>query len=125
MRDDQHRFLALFGQPPARLTAEQAAWMLGCNPHDVPILVSARLLKPLGDPMPNSVKYFATVQILEYAKDAKWLAKATTALGRYWHGKNRRKKGPLFEPEKNGLSSPIDEVAPSNFNVSPRPAASG
>jgi hypothetical protein len=27
MREEQHRFLQLLGQLPARLTAEQAAWV--------------------------------------------------------------------------------------------------
>lgn len=48
MKEEQHRFLLLLGHLPARLTAEQAAWVLNCQPHDVPILVAARLLKPLG-----------------------------------------------------------------------------
>ncbi|MBU6411555.1 MAG: hypothetical protein KGR98_14320 [Verrucomicrobia bacterium] len=30
---------------PARLTAEQAAWVLNCQPHDMPALVAARLLR--------------------------------------------------------------------------------
>jgi len=34
MREDQHRFLTLLGQLPARLTAEQAAWVLNCQAHD-------------------------------------------------------------------------------------------
>jgi hypothetical protein len=34
MREDQHRFLALPGQLPFRLTAEQAAWVLNCQTHD-------------------------------------------------------------------------------------------
>ncbi len=98
MRDDQHRFLGLLGQPPARLTAEQAAWLLNCQPHDVPVLVSARLLKPLGSPQPNSVKYFATVELLDHAQDRAWLARATHALSEHWREKNRHKKarGPLF-----------------------------
>ncbi len=50
MSDDQHRFLALLGQLPARLTAEQVAWVLNCQAGDIPILVMARLLKPLGNP---------------------------------------------------------------------------
>jgi hypothetical protein len=45
MRDDQHRFLSVLGQLPARLTAEQIAWVLNCQQHDVPVLVEARLLK--------------------------------------------------------------------------------
>ena len=52
MREEQHQFLRLLNQLPARLTAEQAAWVLNCQPHDVPILVAARLLKPLGNPPP-------------------------------------------------------------------------
>ena len=47
------------GQLPARLTAEQVAWVVNCQPHDVPMLVAVRLLKPLGNPPPNSVKFFA------------------------------------------------------------------
>ena len=92
MREEQHRFLALLGQLPARLTAEQAAWVLNCQAHDVPILVMARLLKPLGNPQPNSVKYFAAVEVLELTKDRAWLAKVTNALGQYWKQKNRRKR---------------------------------
>src|SRR5262245_51571057 len=38
MRDGQHRFLMLIGHLPARLTAEQATWVLNCQPHDVPLL---------------------------------------------------------------------------------------
>lgn len=74
----------LVGRPPARLTSEQAAWVLNCRPHDVPILVAARLLKPLGDPEPNSVKYFATVDLLELADNRVWLGKATAAMSRHW-----------------------------------------
>jgi len=33
---------------------------LNCQPYDVPVLVAARLLKPLDNPQPNSVKYFAS-----------------------------------------------------------------
>jgi hypothetical protein len=53
MRDDQHRFLMLLGQLPARLTAEQAAWVLNCGTHDIPALVAAKLVKPLGNPPQN------------------------------------------------------------------------
>lgn len=91
MRDDQHRFLTLLGQLPARLTAEQAAWVLNCQAHDVPILVVGRLLKPLGNPQPNSVKYFATVDILEQAKNRTWLAKMTNTVSQHWKKKNQNK----------------------------------
>jgi hypothetical protein len=92
MRDDHHRFLMLLGQLPARLTAEQAAWVLNCQPHDVPILVAARLLKPLGNPPPNGIKFFATVEVNELSKDRVWLAKATNAVNLHWRHQNLRKK---------------------------------
>ena len=85
----------LVGRPPVRLTSEQAAWVLNCQPHDVPILVAARLLKPLGDPQPNSVKYFATVELLDLASNRVWLGKATAAMSRHWKEKNLRKTGRL------------------------------
>jgi hypothetical protein len=83
----------LLGQLPARLTAEQAAWVLNCQPHDVPVLVMARLLKPLGNPTPNSVKYFASMEVLELARDRTWLAKVTNAVSQHWKQKNLHKKG--------------------------------
>jgi hypothetical protein len=48
---------------------EQVAYTLNCQPHDVATLVAARLLEPLGNPPPNSVKLFATVELLELVKD--------------------------------------------------------
>jgi hypothetical protein len=96
MREDQHQFLTLLGQLPARLTSEQAAWVLNCQAHDIPILVAARLLKPLGNPPPNSVKFFATLEVQEQAKDRTWLAKVTNALNQHWKDRNAaRQKCPV------------------------------
>lgn len=91
MRDDQHRFLMLLGQLPARVTAEQVAWVLNCQPHDVPVLVAKRLLKPLGSPPANGVKYFSTMLLLELTKNTAWLAKMTNAIHDRWRAKNSRK----------------------------------
>jgi hypothetical protein len=88
MREDQHRFLTLLGQLPARLTAEQAAWVLNCQAHDVPILVSSRLLKPLGNPPPNGIKFFATADLVELAKDRAWLVRVTNAVTAHWQKRN-------------------------------------
>ena len=92
MRDDQHRFLLLHGQLPPRLTAEQAAWLLNCQPHDIPALIGARLIKPLGNPPPNGTKYFATADLLEAGKDRHWLVRMSTAIYQHWHNKNARQK---------------------------------
>ena len=96
MREEQHQFLSLLGQLPARLTEEQAAWVLNCQAYDVAILVMARLLKPLGSPAANSVKFFATADILELSKDRTWLAKLTNTIGQHWREKNCRKKEHLI-----------------------------
>lgn len=92
MKEEQNQFLRLLGQVPGRLTAEQTAWVLNCQPHDIPVLVAARLLRPLGNPQPNGVKYFASVDVLELAKDRAWLARMTNALNLHWQKKNAGKK---------------------------------
>jgi hypothetical protein len=92
MKEDQRQFLSLLGHVPARLTAEQAAWVLNCQPHDVPVLVAARLLKPLGNPTQNSIKFFATTELLESIKDRAWLAKVTATIQLHWHKMNMNKK---------------------------------
>src|SRR5271154_7161086 len=95
MREEQHQFLRLLNQLPARLTAEQAAWVLNCQPHEVPILGVARLLKPLGNPPPMAVKDFAASELLEQIHDRTWLAKITNALNQHWQKKNSDKKNRL------------------------------
>lgn len=92
MKDDQQKFLALLGQLPARLLAEQAAWVLNCQPHDIPALVAARLLKPLGNPAPNGVKFFATSDVLELSNDRDRLVKMTNTITQHWQKKNARPK---------------------------------
>ena len=92
MNEEQHQFLRLMGQPPSRLRAEQVALILNCQPHDVPVLVAARLLKPLGNPLPNGVKFFAAAEVLELAKDRSWLARVTNAVNQHWQRKNAAKK---------------------------------
>ena len=96
MIDDQRHFLSLWQRPPARLTAEQVAWALNCAAHDIPTLVAAGLLPPLGSPTANAVKYFATVDILERAADRVWLSQVTHTIQGHWRHKNQRriKSGP-------------------------------
>jgi hypothetical protein len=92
MREEQYQFLRLLGQLPARLTAEQAAWVLNCQPHDVPALVAAKLLKPMGNPTMNAVKFFATADLLEAVKDRNWLVRVSATIYQHWHKKNARQK---------------------------------
>jgi hypothetical protein len=70
----------------------------------VPVLVAAHLLKPLGSPPQNSVKFFAALEVLEQVKDRAWLAKVTNALNQYWQKKNSAKKSPSDSMVLNGNS---------------------
>jgi hypothetical protein len=73
----------------------------------VPVLVAAHLLKPLGNPPPNSVKFFAALELLEQVKDRAWLTKVTNALNQHWQKKNAAKKnGHSFCP---GLPSTVEK----------------
>jgi hypothetical protein len=67
---------------PARLTADQAARVTGFQLHDIPVLVKAKLLQPLGGGPRNSVKYFASVEVVEKCGDRRWLDRATKAVSR-------------------------------------------
>ena len=113
MSDDQHRFLMLLGRPPARWTVEQTAWALNCQPHDVPTLVAAKLLKPLGNPPPNSVKFFAPLEVLELIKDRTWLAKVTNALHQNWQKKNAAKKNLPPGSKREQLRNSVPGFRPS------------
>ena len=105
MRDDQHRFLTLLGQLPARLTAEQAAWVLNCQVHDIPALVATKLLKPLGNPPQNGTKFFATVELLEASKDSHWLARMSGTIYQHWRKKNARQNDITPDQPKGLLES--------------------
>jgi hypothetical protein len=102
MSEDQHRFLMLLRQLPARLTAEQAAWLLNCQPHDIPVLVAARLLKPLANPPPNGVKFFSTPDLVELIKDRAFLVKITNAVNQHWHSMNQNRKSRPLKSSQGG-----------------------
>lgn len=104
VNEERYRFLSLLGGLPARLTAAEVAWVLNCQTHDLPILVTARLLRPLGSPEPNSVKYFCAAEVVELAKDRAWLGKVTNTVGQHWRRRNLQKKSAmLFVPPDGHL----------------------
>jgi hypothetical protein len=112
MKEEQHQFLVLLGRLPARLTAEQAAWVLNCQPHDVPALVAAKLLKPLGNPAANAVKFFATADLLESIQDRAWLIKATNIIMQHWKNQNAQKEHRPGNHSSNGHSPSLHLTAP-------------
>jgi len=101
MNPDREKFLNLT-TAPARLTVQETAWYLGFSVHDIPVLVSKGILKPLGHPADGSVKYFALAYLQEHREDPKWLARATDVMMMYWRGKNCRKSKPLDPVRTSG-----------------------
>lgn len=85
---------------PAMLNIQQTAVLLGLAEHDIPVLIGFGLLKPLGDPPPNAVKYFASIQVLGLAGEISRLCKMRNAVYEYWRGKNAAKAKPRFS--RNG-----------------------
>jgi hypothetical protein len=75
-----------------RIDVPGTAKILGFPEHDIPTLVAARMLKPLGDPAPNAPKWFAAVEILQLASDRAWLHAATKEVSKYWRKKRARKR---------------------------------
>jgi hypothetical protein len=84
------RFLNL-RRLPARLSVQQAAWVLGVKPHSIQILVSYRLLKPIGTPARNETKLFGTAYVLRLAEDYGWQDLSTATLQEHWKVKNQRR----------------------------------
>lgn len=66
--------------------------LIGCCPHDIPILTRAGLIKTLGSPAPNSVKYFSSSELENKIADGNWSARVTNALYRYWQEKRKESK---------------------------------
>ena len=100
MNNERKDFLSVFRTPPARMVAEEAAWFLGFAPHDIPVLVSAGLLKPLGHPPASGTKFFATATLQKLRDDVGWLSRASDAIVRHWQAKNARNRqnGNSFRP---------------------------
>ncbi len=59
------------GRLPARLNTSQVSALIGFQPHDIPVLVCQKLLRPLGKPAPSAIKYFAANEIEQLAKDTR------------------------------------------------------
>jgi len=87
MNPQKKEFLSLV-TTPARLNLTETAWFLGFTEHDISVLVSAGLLKPLGHPPQSGSKYFALSYLQTLRSDDRWLAKASDATVNHWRRKN-------------------------------------
>jgi hypothetical protein len=104
MNPDIERFLNL-RHLPDRLTATEAAGKLGLSPHEIPILVTKGLLKPLGHPAPNAPKFFLTATLKDLERDEKWHGKVADAIQEYWRYKNGRKPEATNKPPSSRLQT--------------------
>ncbi|MCI0535534.1 MAG: hypothetical protein L0Z50_09910 [Verrucomicrobiales bacterium] len=86
MNPEKQQFLNLKVYP-ARLTYEEAGWLLGFHAHDIPILLRHKLLKALGNPRANCTRYLSAVEIERLRSDPRWLARASDTI--YWHWRQR------------------------------------
>jgi len=90
----------IFDQLPARLEVKTVAVLLAFSVSDIPVLIAAGLLKPLGKPAPNAPKFFARVQIERLGQDLDWLNQATRCVSQHWKSKRGRRA--------NGAAQPAD-----------------
>jgi hypothetical protein len=90
--NDIEKEMLNYRRVPARLDAKQTAALLGFMPYEIPVLVKARLLRPLGDPAANAHKYWSSVEILALAQDRQWLDRATRTVTRHWQMNRKNHK---------------------------------
>lgn len=91
---------------PGRLNPPQAAALLGFLPHDIPVLVAKKLLRPLGKPLHSAPKYFAATEIEKLAQDPNWLNKAAQAMSDHWKGQNAAGKKVISKPGADAGNGP-------------------
>jgi hypothetical protein len=85
-----------------RLTKAQTAKFLNMGMHDIPVLVRAGLLKPLGHPNDSNQKYFATADLVADAENREWLVQVCDVLYKHWYKMNAAKR------RKSGIPMPDD-----------------
>jgi hypothetical protein len=74
------------------LDVASTAKLLGFTESDIQILMGVGKLTPLGDPAPNSPKWFSAIQIILLAADQDWLHKSSKESVKYWRRKRERRE---------------------------------
>jgi len=97
----QHECPTWFGTYTARITVEIVARILGFSVFDVRLLTRKGLLKPLGKPINNATRFYATADIMEKVTDMAWLSKATTTCQKDHADRYKGKELSASDCEKN------------------------
>jgi hypothetical protein len=74
------------------MTKEKVAEALDIGVHNIPLLVRAGLLKPLGHPGRYCVKKFSRDELARNIANQTWLEKVVAAIHRHWRIKNAHKR---------------------------------
>ena len=98
MNPDTPSKIQLLDKFGAYMTKEKVAEALGIATHNIPLLVRAGLLKPLGHPQRYCVKKFSRETLARNIADETWLDKAAAAIHRHWRNKNARKRARQAQP---------------------------
>jgi hypothetical protein len=98
MTTDSQLKLQALEKYPVFLTKEKVAEALGIATHNIPVLMRAGLLKPLGHPGRYCVKHFSRDALAEKFASPEWLDKVMAAIHRHWRNKNARKRARLVQP---------------------------
>lgn len=99
---------------PARLDVFQTACVLGFKPHDIPVLTASGLLKPLGHPGRNSIKFYHAETLQQLRRDEKWVSRACDTVARHWREKNARKQSTDgHAPQRKPKLKPSSPVVPT------------
>lgn len=83
---------------PACVGTEEAAAILGWPPYFFPVLMRAGHLKPLGKPIQNARKWFATVELQRLGADPEWLDKAIRIVEKHVQASNLKQRSKPAQP---------------------------
>ncbi len=89
----QRLFVAALGNNTVEVL-DLKAGLLGIEPFYIPVLVSSKLLKPVGKPVASGRKFFARARLLELSTDESWLNKVAIAMVNFNRGRNRTSSRP-------------------------------
>jgi hypothetical protein len=78
---------------PVCVSMVEAAKIFGWPNYYLPFLVRAGHLKPLGKPMQNARKWFATVEIEQMSCDPDWLGETIRIVEKQIQEMNRKQRG--------------------------------
>lgn len=85
-------YLAERNLPVGRLDSRETAKVIGYELHDIPILIAAGLLKPLGNPAPNAHKWFSAIEMVQIGLNPTFLDKANKKISAHWIAKKNSMK---------------------------------